>query len=1822
MMQISQGTLGSPWHQGYHSSSSASDLSSYDHGCLRRSLDQYSSRGSMESLDHASSAYHPCQLSPAKSTNSIDQLAHLHNKRDSAYSSFSTNSSIPEYHPTAFCKERSYSMESMFSRGNLQDGIKHADIRYIKTVYDAQRGVSEEYEVNLSTVKNQGRLSGGYVRNNGGPVGRLDQNRVFSETDIAEKGPPMPPTRSDSYAVTKHHERPSSWSSLDQNRTLRIHSKGPGSHPTSATCNTNQQLKPLFGEGQLHTVLEKSPECSPLMKPKQMYSQVPQPGQPMLPAGIYPVPSPEPHFAHAPQPLKNNNGKLYPALAKEGAYCSTATTGGKIVSSSQSKSNIKNSQNIHNSSSVSYPVDQSSKVEEKKEDGPTHFTHYKPHFSAGPEISTDSSLKNENERTISKVNNNFSKNDQQPKSESRIKTQRVFCGNEQANGNVQVFNNNGKCRSRSVPAFQNHWNPKHIKPDLSTVATGMDLYRNNNIDTNKDKDLGCQYNTISSLNNKLDDIHSPLASDHRNKLDSPSFTKHIEDIDSSVMSYHLQSEEPSSPPHKNSVDFTRRRLSSGSNQSGNNLQFGRTDVKQRSSVLDKISKIEQREQECQKSQVSSGSIYGQNSGQSTRGSSNRASVNSIEELRNKFNSQEHVQGVECHRLSGSHTTEKGIGVHQLKRGGSAYNVKLEDIQKATVENQVGKTQAINQEQHVLQALADGDKIKADSQTMPNKEDHWQSTAQYTLGFSRAYRNSIKDAQSKVLEATSYRRKDLEISPPQYKKQERSVKRPTSAVLHGKTPPVSPHAPKERHSVTPTDTFAERQEFQNQEGTGVSYQVPRIGARKRLTTEQKKRSYSEPEKMNEVGASDNESSSTRIQKKGLNISFLDQTVADRRRMFERDDKACSTVNLSKPELKQLQQNALADYIERKTGRRPSSQETGFLKERSQSTYFSGSFMDNQSISSMSSMNSLQEHNMSFSSKDPREKHLKTRCVSSTLPPGLTGLFDFVNVEKKNEHQENRGRSSSFVQQRLRLDCRSKTECKSTTAHKQREITASKPLELLEVSAASPEDLLQMFQQPVSHVRTSPAGEKRSQDFMVKQEAVDKNVSFTSANKGFRSSKSKTEDHSEKATYESAFQPYTGRHTEGENQVHPSNSIVGQSIMERGIQRHTRAQSLTATGSRAALHNTRPANLSSPNNRSPSKKFYSHNTVDFITAEEYLYTDKNRNPGIFPDEVNVISDMDLNLQDNNLLDYNNGKVKTKSTPPQRPPPPKIKFINSEKEGNFSQNTHYQKSKQIPSAGSNNNAMWSSSSSEPETPSHNGKISLRISESCLQPTSPVVGHDEEDDEVFVKEQDLEILVKSPFVPPSPPPFPPPTLEDALFKESQEKTQPASVDRHRKYENKVDLCQQDKEDLNERYPVILDDLTMEKSSLILPTSSTPVTGFERPLIDVSSELQTHQLTASSVGADQSSLKYPPTQDNAIATISLELSDNKIPTYEGTLSTNMINMMSPEDVKSQELAKEIVNKDKSLADILDPELKMKTTMDLMVGLFVKSTNALRENNRRWMREKMPSDKMMSAESGKKEDKKNTAENAVSSSVYYSMSAPEAELLRKIADMHADGEREEGQTDVNEKKAELIASLTQKLEILKGAKESLLVEIKLNNSLGEEVETLVEDLCKPNEFDKYKMFIGDLDKVVNLLLSLSGRLAKVENVLCALGEDANAEERNTWNVKRKQLCSQHEDARELKENLDRREKLVTDILGNYFNREQFQDYQHFVKMKSALLIEQRELDDKIKLGQEQLNCLLESLPRDFIVRGKVPSREEMTSSSGNVKILPSLTTSL
>ncbi|XP_060263594.1 protein Shroom2 isoform X5 [Ovis aries] len=328
------------------------------------------------------------------------------------------------------------------------------------------------------------------------------------------------------------------------------------------------------------------------------------------------------------------------------------------------------------------------------------------------------------------------------------------------------------------------------------------------------------------------------------------------------------------------------------------------------------------------------------------------------------------------------------------------------------------------------------------------------------------------------------------------------------------------------------------------------------------------------------------------------------------------------------------------------------------------------------------------------------------------------------------------------------------------------------------------------------------------------------------------------------------------------------------------------------------------------------------------------------------------------------------------------------------------------------------------------------------------------------------------------------------------------------------------------------------------------------------------------------------------------------LPAKEGRASPPALSYVKAKDrtaadLKSEELAREIAGRDKSLADILDPGVRVRTTMDLMEGIFPRDEHLLEgTQQRRKLLPKAPSPRTV--EERREETSLLAATPLATTSAYYSTSAPKAELLIKMKDLQEQQEPEEDSGsdldhDLSVKKQELIESLGRKLQVLREARESLLEDVQANSTLGDEVEALVKAVCKPNEFDKFRMFIGDLDKVVNLLLSLSGRLARVENALNNLDDSTPPGDRQSLLEKQRVLIQQHEDARELKENLDRREGIVFDILASYLGPESLADYEHFVRMKSALIIEQRELEDKIHLGEEQLKCLLDSLQPE---RGK------------------------
>lgn len=1765
MMKISQGTMGPPWHQSYHSSSSTSDLSNYDHAYLRRSPDQCSSQGSMESLE-PSGGYPSCHLlSPAKSMSSIDQLGHLHNKRDSAYSSFSTSSSILEYPPPGGSgQERSGSTDMISARGGLLEGMRQADIRYVKTVYDTRRGVSSEYEVNPTALLLQGRDAHasagihGCTKWHSVPRGKVAPSPPWSRqcprsSDTAtdnlppKVGAPTPPTRSDSYAAFRHRERPSSWSSLDQKRFCR---------PPTASSGS---LKTPLMEEQLHTVPERSPENSPPVKPKHSLTQKMQPGQPLLPTGIYPVPSPEPHFAQVPQPSVSSNGTVYPALVRESGHTAAQGARNKMATFDEN-----GNQNEANRPGFAFcqPQEHASVTPGERNPEPTaKYVPYKVHFSSVPE-DEDPSLK----RHITPLQGNSpypSERKNTHGSRPCSNHHSPSSGQEDHNANLrQKLEREGLGQSqsgnfgRTKSAFSSLQN---IPESLRRQSSSMELGGEASQEGYPGGRPACALNAnAEEPGRRAGPVSHPRP---EGKMSAAA---------DSLLGADSRSEEPPGPPLQQPSGVSQRRLSSSSSTAAPQYR------KPHCSVLEKVSKIEEREQGRHRLPSVGSSAYGlnyrPNRTGSTSGPNGGGDFEDPKAGTHVSESTEQLRPGEPSFKNGESGPEEPwcwqpCG-QPLRRAGDGRAPPRPDAR-------------LLRSQSTFQLFSE-----AEREASWSSEDR-PSTPESPLldaPFSRAYRNSIKDAQSRVLGATSFRRRDLEPGTPATSRPWRP--RPASAHVGMRSPEAaapspsssSPHTPRERHSVTPADVVAAAA------GTPAAPQAaPRRGARRRLTAEQKKRSYSEPEKMNEVGVSEEAEPAACGPPRPAPPRFSgESTVADRRRLFERDGKACSSLSLSGPELKQFQQSALADYIQRKTGKRPASAsaapacppEPG-LRERAQSVYLQAgptAGPDGPGLASACSLSSLQEPDA------PRREHPHPSAAASDAP------------------QAPRDRSSSFASGRLVGERRrwdpqpprqlpSGASCGPRATQRPDRTPGGRPPSWSMVTAKagkskSAEDLLERSDTlavPV-HVRSrsSPTADKKGQDVLLKEDSCFAFVKDPCCLAGTGSRSTSCSDRGQKEPASPLHHPIPCRNG--------SSSTLGSSApMEcSGAPDHLkqlrtpcpRPLSSEMQGHFPDAKAASMASLSSPLPSPVPSSYRSQLTMDHQT-ERSGQTGLQPLPASTPAVTQPPSPErhEFNSPEHGLQEG----MWRRASLPQRPPPPWVKWAHAVREDSLSEDTSAPESANLKHY-KNQSLPSSCSTSDPDTP---GRISLRISESALQ-ASPLPRGDY-DDEVFVKDLHPKVTSSPTSEALPPPPYPPPSQEtlvnspDDFPPPPPQATHEAPLDSEAYKEPGSSSCQFPKVTVT-RDGHVPGAVHSESSHILTPEAPQTSAPDSEAECSTPSDGNAQPQLASSLGKQASpsqtqSLTHEPagrTQD-----LGKKIHDEPQKTSE--------------DIRTEALAKEIVHQDKSLADILDPDSRRKTTMDLMEGLFPRDANVLKESGAK--RKALEETVRQTGCEAKRSDDKEAAGMLVNCPAYYSVSAAKAELLNKIKGMPEEEPEEE--EDVNEKKAELIGSLTHKLETLQEAKGSLLMDIQLNNALGEEVEALISELCKPNEFDKYKMFIGDLDKVVNLLLSLSGRLARVENVLSGLGEDASKEERSSLNEKRKILAGQHEDARELKENLDRRERAVLAILANYLSAEQLQDYQHFVKMKSTLLIEQRKLDDKIKLGQEQVKCLLESLPSDF-----------------------------
>ncbi|OBS76222.1 hypothetical protein A6R68_17325, partial [Neotoma lepida] len=145
-------------------------------------------------------------------------------------------------------------------------------------------------------------------------------------------------------------------------------------------------------------------------------------------------------------------------------------------------------------------------------------------------------------------------------------------------------------------------------------------------------------------------------------------------------------------------------------------------------------------------------------------------------------------------------------------------------------------------------------------------------------FPSTYKEHLKEAQTRVLKATSFQRRDLDPTladqypgQPEHRTCDHTA---TSSLSSFPGEPDSvPHLCETGLAKPPSS------------GGGVSH-ILRIGGRKRFTAEQKLKSYSEPEKMNEVGLSGDHSPHPDVKTPEDTVG----TFADRWKFFEETSKS--------------------------------------------------------------------------------------------------------------------------------------------------------------------------------------------------------------------------------------------------------------------------------------------------------------------------------------------------------------------------------------------------------------------------------------------------------------------------------------------------------------------------------------------------------------------------------------------------------------------------------------------------------------------------------------------------------------------------------------------------------------------------------------------------------------------------------------------------------------------------------------------------------------------------------------------------------------------
>ncbi|KAB1281207.1 Protein Shroom1 [Camelus dromedarius] len=179
----------------------------------------------------------------------------------------------------------------------------------------------------------------------------------------------------------------------------------------------------------------------------------------------------------------------------------------------------------------------------------------------------------------------------------------------------------------------------------------------------------------------------------------------------------------------------------------------------------------------------------------------------------------------------------------------------------------------------------------------------------------------------------------------------------------------------------------------------------------------------------------------------------------------------------------------------------------------------------------------------------------------------------------------------------------------------------------------------------------------------------------------------------------------------------------------------------------------------------------------------------------------------------------------------------------------------------------------------------------------------------------------------------------------------------------------------------------------------------------------------------------------------------------------------------------------------------------------------------------------------------------------------------------------EPNNSIQAKKVELADLLQKMLRDLQEEQERLQEAAQAWARRGAALEAAVGRACAPHVLERFSRFMVDLERVLGLLLLLGSRLARVRRALARAGADGDPDEQASLLQRLGLLQRQQEDAKELKQHVARRERALREVLVRALPAEELRAYCSLLAGKAAVLAQQRSLDERVRLLQDQLDAV-------------------------------------